>query len=38
VENEHILRALKLAGRIRQVTSGKIDDLVKELESQSANP
>jgi hypothetical protein len=29
------VRALKLAGRIRQVTSDKIDDLVKELENQS---
>jgi len=29
------VRALKLAGRIRQVTSGKIDDLIRELEGQS---
>jgi len=38
VDNEDIIRALRLAGRIRQVTSGKVDDLVKELESQCANP
>jgi hypothetical protein len=29
------VRTLKLAARIRQVTSDKIDDLVRELEGQS---
>ena len=38
MDNRTICRALKLASRIRQVASDKIDDLVKELECQSENP
>jgi transcriptional regulator NrdR family protein len=34
VEEENIIRALKLAVRIRQVTTGKIDDLIGEIEAE----
>jgi hypothetical protein len=35
VDTQHIVRALKLAGRIREVTTSKIDDLIEDLQKES---